>query len=208
MATSLHAFATNEHDLERVARFMGHDLAIHKSHYRLQDNAFDSTVMAAILLAFEENKVKRSDDDKQDFKKFLKDYVTEKHEDDSDVEEDVDDPEDPGTINHEIGKKIRTHFKTFINSEKKPGRNDVKPFLTILSNDFPEKEIKWTSIRNYVWNVVQSNKKKAKSGNQKEEKAKKAKAEEEEKAKKAKAEEEKPQKGKANKEKKSKGKKK
>ena len=119
--------------------------------------------MAAILLAFEENKVKQGGDKKQDFGQFLKEFVAEKHEDDSDVEEDVDDPEDPGKINREIGKKICIHFKTFIDREKKPVRNDVKPFLTLLSNDYPEKEIKWNSIRDYVWNVIQNKKKKAKS---------------------------------------------
>merc|ERR1712140_22807 len=103
-----------EHDLERVARFMGHDLAIHKNHYRLQDNAFDSTVMAAILLAFEENKVKHDADKKQDFNKFLKEFVSEKNVDDSDDEEDADDPEDPGKINRDIGKKIRSFFQKFI----------------------------------------------------------------------------------------------
>ena len=135
--------------------------------------------MAAILLAFEENKVKQGGDKKQDFGKFLQEFVAEKHEDDSDVEEDVDDPEDPGKINREIGKKICIHFKTFIDREKKPVRNDVKPFLTVLSNDYPEKEIKSNSIRDYVWNIVQTKKKKAKSAEtqkaEKEEKPRKAK---------------------------------
>ena len=54
--------------------------------------------MAAILLAFEENKVKHDADKKQDFNKFLKEFVSEKNVDDSDDEEDADDPEDPGKI--------------------------------------------------------------------------------------------------------------
>lgn len=115
----MHAFSTTEHDLERVALFMGHNLAIHKSHYRQPDNTFDSTVIASILLAMEENKVKKGVEVKQDFSQFLKEFVAQRHEDDSDDEEDVDDPENPGRINREIGKKICIHFKTFIEDEKK-----------------------------------------------------------------------------------------
>ena len=121
--------------------------------------------MAAILLAFEENKVRHDADNKQDFNKFLKDFVSEKNVDDSDdeEEEDADDPEDPGKINGEIGKKIRTFFQKFIEDQKKPKRVEVNPFLTILSNDHPEKQIKWTTIRNYVWSIVTNNIRKAKA---------------------------------------------
>ena len=120
--------------------------------------------MAAILLAFEENKVKHDADKKQDFNLFLKDFVSEKNMDDSDDdEEDAEDPEDPGKISREIGKKIRTFFQKFIDDQKKPKRDDVKPFLTVLSNDHPEKQIKWTTIRNFVWNIVTNNIRKAKA---------------------------------------------
>lgn len=183
----MHAFSTTEHDLERVALFMGHNLAIHKSHYRQPDNTFDSTVIASILLAMEENKVKKGVEVKQDFSQFLKEFVAQRHEDDSDDEEDVDDPENPGRINREIGKKICIHFKKFIEDEKKPRRNDVKEFLTILSNDYPEKAIPWSSIRDYVWNVVLCKRKKAQAEKKKAAEAPKAEKKEKQKQKKAQA---------------------
>jgi len=183
----MHAFSTTEHDLERVASFMGHNLAIHKSHYRQPDNTFDSTVIASILLAMEENKVKKGVEVKQDFSQFLKEFVAQRHEDDSDDEEDVDDPENPGRINREIGKKICIHFKKFIEDEKKPRRNDVKEFLTILSNDYPEKAIPWSSIRDYVWNVVLCKRKKAQAEKKKAAEAPKAEKKEKQKQKKAQA---------------------
>ena len=183
----MHAFSTTEHDLERVALFMGHNLAIHKSHYRQPDNTFDSTVIASILLAMEENKVKKGVEVKQDFSQFLKEFVAQRHEDDSDDEEDVDDPENPGRINREIGKKICIHFKKFIEDEKKPRKNDVKEFLTILSNDYPEKAIPWSSIRDYVWNVVLCKKKKAQAEKKKAAEAPKAEKKEKQKQKKAQA---------------------
>ena len=183
----MHAFSTTEHDLERVALFMGHNLAIHKSHYRQPDNTFDSTVIASILLAMEENKLKKGVEVKQDFSQFLKEFVAQRHEDDSDDEEDVDDPEDPGRINREIGKKICIHFKTFIEDEKKPRRNDVKEFLTVMSNDYPEKAIPWSSIRDYVWNVVLCNRKKAQAEKKKAAEAPKAEKKEKQKQKKAQA---------------------
>lgn len=183
----MHAFSTTEHDLERVALFMGHNLAIHKSHYRQPDNTFDSTVIASILLAMEENKLKKGVEVKQDFSQFLKEFVAQRHEDDSDDEEDVDDPENPGRINREIGKKICIHFKKFIEDEKKPRRNDVKEFLTILSNDYPEKAIPWSSIRDYVWNVVLCKRKKAQAEKKKAAEAPKAEKKEKQKQKKAQA---------------------
>ena len=183
----MHAFSTTEHDLERVASFMGHNLAIHKSHYRQPDNTFDSTVIASILLAMEENKLKKGVEVKQDFSQFLKEFVAQRHEDDSDDEEDVDDPENPGRINREIGKKICIHFKKFIEDEKKPRRNDVKEFLTILSNDYPEKAIPWSSIRDYVWNVVLCKRKKAQAEKKKAAEAPKAEKKEKQKQKKAQA---------------------
>ena len=183
----MHAFSTTEHDLERVALFMGHNLAIHKSHYRQPDNTFDSTVIASILLAMEENKVKKGVEVKQDFSQFLKEFVAQRHEDDSDDEEDVDDPENPGRINREIGKKICIHFKKFIEDEKKPRKNDVKEFLTILSNDYPEKAIPWSSIRDYVWNVVLCKRKKAQAEKKKAAEAPKAEKKEKQKQKKAQA---------------------
>ena len=183
----MHAFSTTEHDLERVALFMGHNLAIHKSHYRQPDNTFDSTVIASILLAMEENKLKKGVEVKQDFSQFLKEFVAQRHEDDSDDEEDVDDPENPGRINREIGKKICIHFKKFIEDEKKPRKNDVKEFLTILSNDYPEKAIPWSSIRDYVWNVVLCKRKKAQAEKKKAAEAPKAEKKEKQKQKKAQA---------------------
>ena len=183
----MHAFSTTEHDLERVADFMGHNLSIHKSHYRQPDNTFDSTVIASILLAMEENKLKKGVEVKQDFSQFLKEFVAQRHEDDSDDEEDVDDPENPGRINREIGKKICIHFKKFIEDEKKPRRNDVKEFLTVMSNDYPEKAIPWSSIRDYVWNVVLCNRKKAQAEKKKAAEAPKAEKKEKQKQKKAQA---------------------
>ncbi|XP_063400627.1 uncharacterized protein LOC134685111 isoform X2 [Mytilus trossulus] len=55
-ATTVQLFGIKEHELAEVARHMGHELAVHRQYYRLQDDVIELAKVSKLLLAVESGK--------------------------------------------------------------------------------------------------------------------------------------------------------
>ena len=126
----------------------------------MTDTTFDSTVMAGIFLAMEQGKMQRGGtNEKQDFKQFLKEYVssTDPQDEEGEPENDQqeqDEDENPETLNTDIRNRIRTYFDQEIREEKKLKCPQIKTFLAELAEAYPKKKLNWKVIKNFAWGIV------------------------------------------------------
>merc|ERR1712029_824374 len=67
-------------------------------------------------------------------------------------------PED----NRELNKDIKRYFSDFIKDLKKPTEKDIKPYLEIMAEKFPNCEHSWRYVRDKVYSYVKHIKRQAK----------------------------------------------
>ena len=152
-----------ENDLGRIAKFMGHELHVHRDYYKLQDSTFDVTKMATVLEAMEKGKVNAGVT--PNFDDFVKEYSGEV---DSDISEDEDDEEDTTAtgsprFSKEVVNRMWKEFASFIADSKKPKVKDCEEFATRLSNECSGEEFTPQDIRDRVWIIIRQEKKKSKT---------------------------------------------
>ena len=163
----------NDAERERAAKFLGHSLSTHKEYYRLSDHAYDSTKIATLLQAMEQDKLPTQTDDRaQAISEFMRDYINNDNSDCEDDEEDIPDLEEEQTsqpmFTKELIAALSSFFKKFIKGDptlknKKPNLKDVSPFLKLIE----EKEIgfqgSWRDIADKVWELTKNQRKKEKN---------------------------------------------
>lgn len=113
LATAIQVLNIPDNLLDGVARFMGHDLNVHRNYYRLSNHVTDCTKIATIFMAAQDGTLSKNSGQTAD--QLLENYVPldndEDNEDSSDDEEiDVNDPvseeEEGGNVVQKVRRRL------------------------------------------------------------------------------------------------------
>ncbi|KPP63619.1 hypothetical protein Z043_118102, partial [Scleropages formosus] len=129
-----------ENELEQVARFMGHDIRVHRDFYRLQENTLQLAKMSKLLLVMEK--------DAATYKGKSLDEINLSAEERRKV------TKRPWT--NEEQAAVKKHLSKFISVMRVPGKSEcdaciqAEPALSHRT---------WKDVKNFVYNQIQSIKK-------------------------------------------------
>ncbi|RXG56615.1 hypothetical protein Avbf_05309, partial [Armadillidium vulgare] len=183
IATMSQVLNLSQPELEELCKLMGHDIRVHTSYYRLPDDAVQLGKLTKLLIAAQNGDIlKYRNKTIEEIELNPEEFISEDEkdeEDENDVDVDDNDEEDSNyytslhgksrikrTSNPTSGKFKRrpwTHeekdraliyFKTFVEKQKLPGKEECSKFLEHHPNHFKGRN--WLHVKNFIRNKIVS----------------------------------------------------